>query len=192
MFAVHSSNPTAPGQWECAVGITRSLEAGGRGHPSLLGQAVAWRQFPIPGYSPGKIITLPKFGLFTALFWKTCSLSFWKAWPHAVSTGSAPFPWQKQKYSPVPEQTENDQQCCLRFMKKNRGNTELKGRLSGLLLSSSSVGLGLPGCAETLQKTSTMSKFHLQMQIRLEQGEQDPCASLLSLERSWIEVFTGI
>lgn len=124
---MHSSNPTAPGQWECAVGITRSLEAGGRGHPSLLGQAVAWRQFPIPGYSPGKIITLPKFRLFTALFWKTCSLSFWKAWPHAVSTGSAPFPWQKQKYSPVPEQTENDQQCCLRFMKKTEETQSSRG-----------------------------------------------------------------
>lgn len=42
---------------------------------------------------------------------------------------------------------------------QTRENTELEGRLPARVLSNSSVDLVLPGCAETLQNTSTRPSF---------------------------------
>lgn len=83
MFAVRSRNPSAPGQWECAAGIVRSLEAGGSRHPSVLGQAVALRHLPHPRIHSREVHYASK-----------------------IRVGCLQSSFGKQNYSPAPEQTE--------------------------------------------------------------------------------------
>lgn len=174
---MHSSNPTAPGEWECAVGIIRSLEAGGSGHPSLLWP---WDTFPIPGHTPGKNTALPKFGLFTVLFWKAC----WCPQAHLLFLGKSkniPQSLSKQQWPTV----------LPGVYEEVEGAQSSGGTLNPFSLKLLRGSWTARVCRNTSANTHT-SRFPLQRGIRLQQGEQGPCPSLVSLERSCTEVFTSI
>lgn len=73
---MHSSNPSAPRQPECVVGIIKSLEARGSRHPHISGTA-CWleTQPPSPSQSICQSIqnaSKIQIGYLQVFFWKTC------------------------------------------------------------------------------------------------------------------------